>query len=269
MRTGSESRRPRGEALRDVEHGVGHAGVGRAFASDMASLHGASPNDGDIGRLFRDLRRCLQLSLPELARRLETHLDVIESLEAGDLSRLPPWPETVRVVSAFTMLAKIDPRPVLHLMHQRLESGGSVSQATVRTRTGGHGVAPRADAAVAEKPVASSEPPSPKVGAAPRSPLREGQTTWVDRLKDGLTLSRPALALGAGVVVVLVLLTSALPMGQQQASAAAGTGFLGRLVAGIQAYVSGPTVKEREGLRWIEVSDPRSRKGDKLHVSGH
>lgn len=250
MRTGSETRRPSGPSSE------AHSGLGQE--SHQSGWGGSS--DTDIGPLFRDLRRCLKLSMPELARRLETKLFVIEALESGDLGRLPPWPETVRVVSAFTMIAKIDPRPVLQLMRQRLESGATAPP-TVRTRPGPSGLTGRDGANGSGSGAQSDSSPGAVPEAGRTSSDGDGLSRW------RIVGSRPAIMLGLAAVGAVVLLTSALPLGQQQASAASGSGFLGRLVAGIQGYLGSPKVSQQDGMTLIDVGDPRSRKADKLRPS--
>ncbi len=125
MRMGSETRRPSGPAGAGATPTAPPSNGGYAPAA-------ALPLNTDTGQLFRELRRCLKLSLPELARRLETRIDVITALEAGDVRSLPSWPETVRVVSAYTMLVKIDPRPVLHVLSEKISADNS-ARATERT----------------------------------------------------------------------------------------------------------------------------------------
>lgn len=201
----------------------------------------ASPMD--TGPLFVDLRRCLKMSLPDLARRLETRIEVLMALESGDVASLPPWPETVRVVSAYTMLARIDPRPVLGVLSERISVEKTLSNTTGR-RAGGSAGRPRmgtgtnalATGLVAIAGAARAMMPSPKRGAAILS--------W------------------AAVVTVLaaILLLSVVPSKMQQASATGVSGLFG----GLHNYMVGQLVTVRNGMKWIEVDDPRSRKSDKL-----
>ena len=82
----------------------------------------AAPMQNEAGQLFRRIRQVAGLSLPECAERLQTRLAVVDALERGDFQRLPPWPETVKVVSGFTGLAGIDPRPVLTAIRAELDT---------------------------------------------------------------------------------------------------------------------------------------------------
>lgn len=217
------------------------ASVPMPGASHQAGATATSPID--TGPLFVDLRRCLGMSLPDIARRLETRVEVLMALESGDVSRLPSWPETVRVVSAYTMLARIDPRPVLGVLAERISVDRTLAAATGRkTATG-----------------------------VPRRRSKSGQNAIVGAVAAAggvLRLILPGAKRGAAIlssaavvgVLAVILLLSVVPSKLQQASATGGSGLLG----GLHNYVVGQFVTVRDGFRWIEVDDPRSRKSDKL-----
>ena len=59
----------------------------------------------------------------ELAARLGTRADVVQSLEQGALYALPPWAETCRVVNAYGALLNLDVRPLLRRIYAQLEAG--------------------------------------------------------------------------------------------------------------------------------------------------
>ena len=68
----------------------------------------------EVGRFFLDLRQVFRISREKAAQQLATRVDIIAALEAGDVRKLPPWPETCRIVRTYAALARLDPRPVLH-----------------------------------------------------------------------------------------------------------------------------------------------------------
>jgi transcriptional regulator with XRE-family HTH domain len=69
--------------------------------------------DEEIADLFREMREALGLSTPEIAAQLKTHPAVVDALEQGKISALPPWPETSQVVLRYTELLDLDADPVL------------------------------------------------------------------------------------------------------------------------------------------------------------
>jgi hypothetical protein len=79
--------------------------------------------DAEVAELFRDLRAATALSEMELAARLGTRADVVQSLEQGALYALPPWAETCRVVNAYGALLNLDVRPLLRRIYAQLEAG--------------------------------------------------------------------------------------------------------------------------------------------------
>src|SRR3990170_2806236 len=189
----------------------------RSRARDLARWghgRGSASAAAESAGLFRDLRRVLKLSLPQIALRLGSRIEVIEALETGNARRLPPWPETVRVVTAFTGLARIDPRPVLAIIHDEM-----VLAAAARRRD-------------AENPGRKRLLLLLLAGGAP--------------LLLGTALARPGM---------LEATVSALPSP------------LARLVRGIEDYALQHMAPTHDGLKWIEVDDPRTRRTDKLQSS--
>ncbi len=75
--------------------------------------------DNDIAVIFRDMRRASQLSWEQLAVRLATPVRTIEALEEGALLSLPEWPETSRVILAYTAMLGLDGQPIL----RRIQAG--------------------------------------------------------------------------------------------------------------------------------------------------
>src|SRR5262245_51681462 len=103
-------------------------GVGaRNIPSQGMPLRGRSPpppsapgRDPQIGHIFRNMRAAMRLPREAIARRLATTPAVIEDLEGGAVTLLPPWPETVRIVRSYCELLGLDPKPLLWRIEQIL-----------------------------------------------------------------------------------------------------------------------------------------------------
>lgn len=179
----------------------------------------------EAARFFFDLRRGLRLARVAIANRIGTDAAVIEALETGSLDRLPPWPQTVRIVTAYTQLVALDPNPVLHALHaayrlhQRQLSQQSFGQRLMRrlsSITGGLQAA------------------------------REDRTralTW------GAALAVPTVLVGS------LMLTTGLQASQLRPLAS---------VLGLDGADRAAAIKRLEGMVWIDAADPRQRRGDKL-----
>lgn len=84
--------------------------------------------DDEIAVIFTDMRRACQLSREQLAVRLETPVRTVEALESGMLLALPEWPETSRVVVAYTGLLGLEPGPILRRIQSQLAEGGTAGE---------------------------------------------------------------------------------------------------------------------------------------------
>ena len=230
-------------------HQAGHSARQRTFASNQtyAQTHSQirAQTRADIARFFADLRGALRLTPHQAAAHLRTRTDTIEALERGWVEALPPWHETVRIVSAYAVMAGIDGRAVLAVMADELRLGGQP----------GPGYA---------APVSQSQ-----VQRLPVDHLRRAGTAFANgakRLpKDALQQARErpdrafyAVSLPLGLLL-LALNTSAL------SHTAAPVLRMGHSFV---QYMHVQFAPVREGHRWIEVDDPRSRRGDKLRISG-
>jgi len=71
------------------------------------------PPDDEIAELFREMRQATGLSPGQIADELGTTVENINLLEQGQLSRLPPWTETRRIIRAYTALLGLDADPVM------------------------------------------------------------------------------------------------------------------------------------------------------------
>ncbi len=232
---------------------VGRGPQGRG-ALAPSSQRAAPAALAEVGVLFRDLRRALRLPLPELARRLATRLDVLEALETGDAQRLPPWPETVRVVKAFTALGRIDPAPVLAILRQATSAPAPPpSPAPRNSRTPWSRLAPVAHAARSAAAYVRTT-----ASQATHTAARAPWTGW-------LSIKRPVgrrgiLALGVLSLGLFAYIAQAGTLGSIMSSSSP----LSRLARAIEDRILWLRAPVRDGLRWIDVDDPRSRRGDKL-----
>lgn len=180
----------------------------------------------EAAQFFFDLRRGLRLARGAIANRIGTTPDIIEALETGDLGRLPAWPETMRVVSTYTQLVNMDPRPVLHALH--------FSLARHQRQLASEGWMRRAIRAF-----------SHAAGASDDVRGRRSQT-----LKWAAGFSVPAVLAGS------LMLTSGLQASQLPRPLASMFGF--------EQSTRSDSIRRLEGMVWIDAADPRQRRGDKL-----
>lgn len=196
----------------------------------------------DVGRFFLDLRHTLGASVPDAARRLTTLPAVIAALETADIESLPPWSETQRIVMGYAALAGIDGRPALTAL------GILACEAEQRRQTvqEAEAVRPAFNASserLRQIQVAIAE-------GARRLPIEALNQARERPVRTFYTLSLP-------LALLLLLLN---PQGIGGALAKPFNSG----VASVQDFLAVTFAPRREGLRWIEVSDPRTRRGDRL-----
>jgi len=202
----------------------------------------AAGRDEQIGKIFRNMRTALKIPRDALARRLATSPEVIDSFEAGAVTALPHWKETERIVRSYCDLLRFDPEPVLWRLRSQLQVAANIARAAPKPasqRVGQHAAARQQSADAAEA-----------VRARPGRRRRRARTLFV--------LSTP-IVLAAG----LLYLGQSASRPVYQAIALLPVPLAGPVRAGFD-YLVGLTMPSRDGLTWIEVSDPRSRKVDKL-----
>jgi transcriptional regulator with XRE-family HTH domain len=232
---------------------------------------GQAPSAAEIGALFRDLRRILRLSLPDLAVRLGTRIEVVTALERGEIGRLPPWPETVRVVTGYTSLARIDPRPVLAIIRNQMEGGATVVRVGDGAPNRLRSLARAASAAAGR--VASTTRSAASVAWGARQAMAQNWIASETADMDFEAGARHSMAwLGrTGILVLLVVsLTLATYLarstGLEGAFANLRTPIV-RLVDKAQDYVArrlASSGQSSDDLKWVDVDDPRSRRADRL-----
>jgi hypothetical protein len=225
--------------------------TGQALAVQAASGEQSSfaQNQANCARFFCDLRRVLKVSQHQVAAEVVTHVETIQALEAGNVGMLPPWPETARVVMAYAALVNIDGRPVLsaiaNMLHEYHEHRALIV-------------------------------PAPAVRLAARQPAHpQLQHVQVDRIRRaGTAIAHGAIRLPREAIkqvrkrpdrafyavsfplglMLLLLNSSMLPRP------------IVRLAESVKTYFQVHFAPVHDGLRWIDVDNPRSRRGDKLPV---
>jgi hypothetical protein len=199
-----------------------------------------------IANFFRELRRALGVSPHQAAAHLLTHADVIEALETGNVWHLPAWPETARIVMAYTAAARVDGQPVLAIIADILRQGAP--QAAVPP------------AGSRRAPMQASSERLRRAGSAfkegakrlPAHALHEARQRPVKAL---YTLSLP---IGA---VILLLNTSLL-----QSAVSHLPGAFVHVLEGARGKMTAYWAPVRDGHRWIETDDPRQRRADRLEA---
>jgi cytoskeletal protein RodZ len=184
-----------------------------------------------VGKFFRDLRQAFHLTQAQAAQRIATRIDIIAALEAGQVRGLPPWPETCRIVRAYTALAGLDPRPALTSLEILLAT--DVRSPAPRRR------------------------PRKRALASAAGRVRE---VWEGRF--GQTVRALVVVTVPVALIVLVTQTAVL-----EAAVAKLPPSVARVIRGAQNYVIVQLAPVRDGLRWIDVPDPRTRRGDRLQTT--
>ncbi len=220
------------------------ARAGRVVATAPMALPVVSTllgGDVKIGHIFRNMRAATRLPREAIARRLATTAATIEDLENGAVSSLPHWRETVRIVRSYCELLRLDPEPILWRIHRQLQTGSPLSDSpdslgglrgcrmpSCARTTPDPAPLPEGGGGAREE-CSLSAPPSP--WWLPRS------TSLKPRPRPSIVPSRccpQPVGSGARAVMDSIMLFSA---------------------------------PRRDGLRWIDVGDPRLRKVDKLQTS--
>jgi hypothetical protein len=212
----------------------------RAPISAVGEL--AAGRDPQLGDIFRNMRVAMKVTREALARRLATTPVTIDNFEAGAVTTLPHWKETVRIVRGYCELLRLDPEPILWRIQSHLKV-----VASHRPRAAPH---PPAGAR-------SPQHTSPTV----RTVSAEGRPPRRGRVRRLFALTAPVAGLAA-----LVYLTQAAPQPVYRAIALLPPSLAKPVRAGLD-YVVQLSAPTRDGLKWIEFNDPQLRKADKLPTS--
>ncbi|WP_045834517.1 RodZ family helix-turn-helix domain-containing protein [Hyphomicrobium sp. 99] len=252
-----------------------------------------------IGQFFIDLRRALHLTLPQAAEYLQVRPEVIEALETGQVEYLPDWHDTSAIVMTYTSMAGVNGRPALNAIGSLISYFSSLTpaprQPTITERlqqqqplvsyqpqpsayaqpfqprpepgvqVGSH----VASQAVAQASLpARSQPARPariqaagnfmRAGSAFANGARRLPQEALNQVRQRPQRALYALSLPLGFLLLLmhssIFDTVARPFGSA--------------VRWVSSYFQEHYGPVRDGLRYIEVDDPRSRRGDKLQISG-
>jgi hypothetical protein len=194
-----------------------------------------------IARFFVDLRRALRLTLPQAAHYLQVHAGVIEALETGHVEYLPPWPQTAQIIMAYTSMARVDGRPVFTAVGNLISELSQPAEEAVRhdgyaAQASGHFM---------------------RAGSAIANGARRLPQDAIHQIRE-----RPQRALYAlSVPLLLMLFFHASIFGVVARP-------FGSAVRHLSVYFQEHFAPVHDGFRWIEVKDPRSRRGDKLRIAG-
>lgn len=160
----------------------GQSHTGGEGSGSRLRIHGiqAMPSavDEELAVIFREMRRASHLDRNQLSDQLRTPVAVIEALETGAIGALPSWPETIRVVNAYTRMLGLDPRPILRRIRSQMDAAAAtgprpkeIDPASARqaARPEADQSAPAGAEAVSAPPVAVSSRPAPERPAKPVS----------------------------------------------------------------------------------------------------
>jgi hypothetical protein len=167
------------------------------------------------------------------------------------VAALPHAKETDRIVRGYCELLRLDPEPILWRIRSRMQALAEQAGA----------------AAPMPLPAAIVPTTASRSGrrAQPVPPRRATSTErsaaqWAQRRR---TRALFALSAPVALLAALVYVAHAAPRPVYRTIALL-PGPAGHAVRAVLDYVVLLTAPRREGLRWIEVSDPRLRKADKL-----
>ena len=225
----------------------GRAPVAQSHASTPTAVMAA-----EVARFFQDLRGALRLTPAQTAEALATRVDIIGALEAGRTGALPPWPETCRIVRTYAGFAGLDPRPVLHSLEQLY-----VLEPCAASKVRG--------------PRRNFIPNLGKQGAPIMAAIGGGGRRAAEAARNvrqvvndhagrrGMALFTVTMAVA---LILLVTQTAVLEAAVSQLPPS-----MKRIVRGAQNYVIVRLAPVRDGLRWIDVADPRTRRSNKLQTT--
>ncbi len=203
------------------------------------------PVYSQVALFFRDLRKFLGITQHQAAVQLLTHVQIIDALENGDVRFLPPWPETTRIVMGYAAWAKIDGRPILGAL-AALQSG-TVPRRPLPDRNAA------AYAHMQQSVVKLRQAGVVLVAGAKRLP-QEAMNQARERP------ARTFYAVSLPLCIVLMMLNTSVLQGAVNVVSAP----VAKVATGLRETLAVQFAPVREGLRWIEVDDPRSRRSDKM-----
>lgn len=197
--------------------------------------------DEELAILFQQMRQITGADIPTFASHLQITPETLMHFERGEFEAFPPWAETVRIVSSIALLVNVDCEPILQRISQK------------NCQPGPQRVLPEQPAAV---PVSQEVPRS---RALPTNTSKKISRVALSPAANSL-MSRKTLGLAAVPVALAVIFFAAITLDQKNSL----SGPIGHYAkAGWELF---NWRKSSDGLRWINVSDPRSRKANKLPI---
>jgi hypothetical protein len=270
----------------------------------MAPVQAQAESRALIARFFIDLRQALRLTVPQAAHYLSVTPEVVEALETGQVEYLPSWTETSAIIMTYTAMAGISGRHVLGALgtlfdQLAVRAAPSAQTALVpvaqqqsyfqQPRIPQRNVFPpqsqysplQPDTPQAYQPI----PPQPvaqpvrapaqdqdaaptgltnssrnlmKAGAAIASGARHLPGQALNQMKQRPQRALYALSLPLGLLVILLHSSIFATVSQP----------FGMAVRWVSTYMQEHYGPVRDGLRYIEVDDPETRRADKLQIGG-
>lgn len=208
------------------------------------------------------MRLALPMTPGELALRVGSSAEIVTTLEQGRLRALQNWEETQRVVCGLCALHHVDPRPILNRIVEQT-SPTSLGAPPARgpgalQRTGGRSV----DDAVSGDSV---RPRQSRPAVTPK-PAKKARKPWrAPTLTHGPGRVLMAVAGPMVMVAAAAWVIQAQPRALRTAIEVLPHSIAHPMLSGLDAMAARLS-RRQDGLRWIEVTDPASRKADKLEV---
>lgn len=265
-----------------------------------ASLQAQAESRALIARFFIDLRQALRLTVPQAAHYLAVRPEFVEALETGQVEYLPAWPETSAIIMTYTSMADVNGRPVLNaigtlLTHLSVPAAPAAEPAfqprpamqqqfydeprpmvqqqrphpapqqhpapqpqrsfPVRQMPQPAGVS---EPDVSQSRLAASSRNLLKAGSAIANGARRFPQEAIDSVRARPQRALYALSLPLGLLLILmhssIFATISKPFSLT--------------VQWVSSYMQEHYGPVRDGMRYIEVDDPRTRRGDKLQITG-
>jgi len=275
-----------------VHHG--QAGNGTHAHSQQHPNQTPSHNERDeeLGILFQQMRQLTGADLVTLASHLQTTPQILTTFENGEFDFFPPWAETVRIVSSLTLLVNVDCDPILNRISSKTRQPGprrytqeapsnsaqagvysqshnqsqshshsqrSQAKAPCSTQSSARGVEQVSGHGAATHTARHNVAPAARPGTGRQVVRQTEQETPAPIRLSAFTTKKMSMAAIPLIMVVAAFL--AINIGMKSGF----TGPLGNYAkAGWELFNFSSS---DNGLRWIKVRDPRSRKSDKLPVN--
>ena len=240
------------------------------------------------------MRASLGIPPADLARLLVTRPDVIAHLEAGRIRALPPMHETARLVTDYGRLLGIDAQPILNRIREQPAEKSpplEAAPASMRKRLAGAFVAmsrpgrkssreaETLDGEAERVPDTRTAPPAPPyvppqlVAATGQQDFPAGRATRRAPGKEERRAGRRRKRALATAGVSALLLMGAVWAAQSKPAAVYAAvdqlpPSLAKTLRNKLEWMVTQVKAGRDGLTWIETSDPKNRKADKLPVRG-